>query len=149
VTQRDAEKQQELSKVLWGAYIWRVRLTIQHGFEEGYSPEDFDELWLDFHEPLAIPEKITKHRRVGYLWMTANVGARLEQGGRILVGSTDSVAKILEQFPKMVGSRLLTTEVRPPGGDTAFIFENDLVLNCFPAQSHEGAAWVVRTDDGN
>jgi hypothetical protein len=148
MTQRDAETLQEFSKVLWGASIWRVRLNIQHRFEEGYSPEDLDELCLDFHEPLLVPEKIRTHRRVGSLWMGTNSGARLEQGGKTLVGCGDSAAKVLDQFPKMVGSRLLTVEVRPPAGDTVFIFENDLALNCFPASSREGSSWVICTEDG-
>jgi len=149
LTQGEAEQQQELSKVLWGAYIWRVRLNIQHRFEKGYSSEDLEGFWIDFRQPLAVPEKITKYRRAGYVWMGATAGARLEQGGRVLVGSDDSVAKILDQFPKMLGSRLLKIEVQPPGGDTALMFENDLILNCFPARSHEGASWAVRTARGN
>jgi hypothetical protein len=95
MTQRDAETLQELSKVLWGATVSRVRLYIYHGFEEGYSPEDLEELRLDFHEPLPVPERIRKHRRVGSIWISGNCQPRLEQGGRILVGSGDSVAKVL------------------------------------------------------
>jgi hypothetical protein len=30
-----------------------------------------------------------------------------------------------------------------------FIFENDLILNCFPAQSREGNSWVISAADGN
>ncbi len=146
MTQRDAEAAQELSRVLWGATIWRVRLNIQHRFEEGYSPEDLDELCLDFHEPLPVPEKIRTHRRVGSLWINANCAARVEQGGKILVGSADSVAKVLDQFPKLVGRRLLRVEVQPPGGDTQFIFENDLVLNCFPARSREHNSWIISAE---
>jgi hypothetical protein len=146
----DSEILEELSKVLWGAHIWRVRLNIQHSFEEGYSPEDLDELCLDFREPLPVPEKIRKHRRVGSLWINAcNSGARLEHGGKILVASSDSVAKVLDQFSKMVGIRLLKIEVRPPGGDTMFIFEENLILNCFPATSSEGISWVICTEDDN
>jgi hypothetical protein len=64
---------------------------------------------------------------------------------QVLVGSSDSVAKILDQFPKMLGSRLFKIEVQPPGGDAAFIFENEIILNCFPARSHKEASWAVRT----
>jgi hypothetical protein len=74
---------------------------------------------------------------------------RLEQGGKILVGSGDSVAKVLDQFPKMVGRRLLRIEVRPPGGDTAFVFENDLTVNCFPARSKEDDSWIISAEDGD
>jgi hypothetical protein len=108
-----------------------------------------EELCLDFHEPLLIPEKIRKHRRVGSLWIGGNCQPRLEQGGKILVGSSDSVAKVLDQFPKLVGSRLLKAVVQPPGGDTAFLFENDLTLNCFPARSKEGDSWVISTEGGD
>ncbi len=149
MTLRDTETLQDFSRVLWGSCIWRVRLNIEHRFEEGYSPEDLDELCLDFHEPLPVPEKIRKHRRIGSLWIGANSGMRLEQGGKTLVSSADSVAKILDQFPKMVGSRLLRVEVRPPAGDTVFIFENDLALRCFPARSQDGSSWVICTEDGN
>jgi hypothetical protein len=154
MTLGDAETLQESSKVLWGACIRRVRLNIQYGFGKFYSPEDLDELFFDFREPLPVPERIRKHRRIGSLSMGTDCGARLEQGGRILVGSSDSVAKIMDHFPKMVGIRLLTVEVRPPGGDTRFIFENDLILNCFPARSfparsRDGSAWGVCTGEGN
>jgi hypothetical protein len=147
MTHRDAETLQEFSKVLWGTTIWRVRLYIYHAFEEGYSPEDLEELRLDFHEPLPVPEKIRKHRRVGSLWIGGNCQPRVEQGGRIVVGSGDSVRKVLNQFPKLVGSRLLKVEVRPPGGDTAFVFDNYLTLNCFPARSKEDDSWLISTED--
>ncbi len=125
-----------------------MRLNIQHRFEEGYSPEDLDELCLDFHEPLAVPEKIRKHRRVGSLWINAsNSGARLERERKTLVCSGDSVAKVLDEFSKMVGCRLLKTLVSPPGGDTSFIFENELILSCFPAKSRAGDSWVICTKD--
>ena len=78
-----------------------------------------------------------------------NSGGRLEQGGRILVGSSGSVAKIMDHFSKMVGIRLLKVEVRAPGGDTRFIFENGLILNCFPARSGGGTSWGVCTGAGN
>lgn len=92
-----------------------------------------DALCFDFHEPLAVPEKIRKHRRVRSLWIGGSAGARLEQGGKALVGSSDSVAKGLEQFSKMVGSRLLKTVVSPSGGDTMFVFDNDLIFELLPS----------------
>jgi hypothetical protein len=149
MTQRDAETLQEFSKVLWGATVSRVRLNIYHSFEEGYSPEDLEELRLDFHEPLPVPEKIRKHRRVGSLWISYDCQPRLEQEDKILVGSGDSVAKVLDQFPKMVGRLLLKIEVRAPGGDTAFVFENDLTLRCFPARSQQDDSWIISAEDGD
>jgi hypothetical protein len=150
MTHHDTETLQEFSKSLWGAHTWQVRLNIQHRFEEGYSPEDLDELCLDFNEPLPVPEKTRKHRKVGSLWINARTsGARLEQGGKTLVCCGDSVAKVLDQFSKMVGSRLLKAEVRPPGVDTTFIFQNDLTLNCFPARSQEDYSWTIYAADGN
>jgi hypothetical protein len=125
-------------------------MNIQHRFEEGYSPEDLDELCLDFREPLPVSEKVQKHRRVGSLLIDVGTsGARLERGGRTLVNSSDSVAKVLEEFPKMVGSRLVRVEVRPPGGDTEFHFQNDLILNCFHARSRGNNPWTVVTEDGD
>jgi hypothetical protein len=86
------------------------------------------------NEPIPYPKKILKHRRVGSLWISvSNSGVRLERGGKILVGSSDSVAKQLEPFQNLLGSQLPTIAVRPPGGDTTFLFENDLALTCFPA----------------
>jgi hypothetical protein len=73
----------------------------------------------------------------------------LEQEGRILVASMDCAAKLLDQFPKLVGSKLLNIAVKPPGGDTAFVFENDLTLNCFPTNSQKGIAWVIETEAGD
>jgi hypothetical protein len=114
MTQHDADTLQGFSGILWGARVFRVRLNIEHRFEEDYSAEDLDELSLDFHEPVSVPEKILKHRRVGSLWISAsNSGVRLERAGKILVGSSDSVAKQLEPFRNLVGVRLLTVTVRP------------------------------------
>src|SRR5580658_8172117 len=118
MTQRDAETLQELSRVLWGATIWRVELNVQNRFEKDYSSQDMDALCLDFHEPLAVHEKIGKHNGVGSLWIGGSAGTRLEQDGKALVGSSDSVAKGLDQFSKLIGGRLLKTVVSPPGGDT-------------------------------
>jgi hypothetical protein len=102
------------------------------------------------NEPIPYPKKILKHRRVGSLWISvSNSGVGLERGGKILVGSSDSVAKQLEPFQNLLGSQLLTIAVRPPGGDTTFLFENDLALTCFPAKSREGGSWVVVTEDSN
>src|ERR1700677_3648695 len=99
MTQQDTEKLQEFSKILWGAYVWQVRLNIQHRFEEGYSPKDLDEFCLDFHEPLPVPVKRRTHRKVGSLWINVrNSGARIERMGETLVASSDSVPKVLDHF---------------------------------------------------
>jgi hypothetical protein len=149
MTQRDAETLQEFSRVLWGATVWRVKLTAEYNFEKGYSFPSMDALSLDFREPLAVHEKIGKHDGVGSLWIGGSAGTRLEQDGKALVGSSDSVAKGLDQFSKLVGSRLLKTVVSPPGGETMFIFDSDLILNCFPAKSWEDNSWLISTADGN
>jgi hypothetical protein len=86
---------------------------------------------------------------LGSLWIGDGAGTRLEQGGKALVGSSDSIAKGLDQFSKMIGSRLLKTVGSPPGGDTMFIFDNDLILNCFRAKSREDNSWLISTADGN
>jgi hypothetical protein len=149
MTQRDAEILQGFSKILWGATVFRATLSIEHSFEAGYSLAYIDALCLDFHEPLLVPEKIRKHRQVGSLWVGGSSGARLERAGRVLVAKSDSVAKGSDQFSKLVGSHLMNTEVSPPGGDTKFIFDNDLILNCFPTKSQDGNSWVISTADGN
>lgn len=136
MTRSDTDTLQELSKVIWGAHVWRVRVNIQHRFEEGYSPQDLDELCFDFRSPLHAHGHAGKFSRVGSLWISANTsGARLQRAGKNLVSGSDPVAKVLEQFSKMVGSRLLSIEVQPPAGDTSFLFEGDIVLSCFPAVS--------------
>ena len=156
MTRRDAQTHQEFSRVLWGTFVWRVRAEIEYGFEKGsapddlYSPESLDELCLDFHEPLPIPEGIRKHRRVGSLWVIARyAGVRLEQRGKILVASMDSSSQLRDRFAQLVGKRLLEVVVQPPGGDTAFVFEDDLVLSCFPARSQEGISWLIETEEGD
>jgi hypothetical protein len=83
---------------------------------------------------------------VGSLCIGGESGARLEQHGKTLVASSDSVARALKEFPRLVGSRLIEVEVRPPGGDTLFSFDDDLILNCFPAKSREGWSWMIYAD---
>jgi hypothetical protein len=149
MTQQDTETLLEFSRVLWGAHVCRVQPKIQHCFEGAHAAEFLDDLRLDFNEPLPVPQGIRKHRSVGSLWIGSSSGVRLEQGGRILAGSGDSVAKVLDRFRRLAGNRLLKVEVRAPGGDTAFHFENDLTLVCFPASAQKGDAWIVSTEDGN
>ncbi|MGP0072936.1 MAG: hypothetical protein ACLPWF_13510 [Bryobacteraceae bacterium] len=148
--QQDTETLQEFSRILWGTYVWQVRLNIQYRFEKGYSPQDLDEFCLDFHEPLAVPEKVRTHRKVGSLWINVrNSGARLERSGKTLVASSDSVPKVLDHLSKMVGKQLVSIEIRPPAGDTRFLFRDDLALNCFPAKSRDGDTWAICTVDNN
>jgi hypothetical protein len=149
MTQRDAETLQEFSRVLWEATVWQVKLNTEYNFEKGFSSPSMDALCLDFHEPLAVHEKIGKHNGVGSLWIGGGAGTRLEQDGKALVGSSDSLTKGLDQFSKLVGSRLLKSVVLAPGGDTTFRFDAGLTLSCFPARSEDGNAWVIATADGN
>jgi hypothetical protein len=145
MTQTDAQALQESSRPLWGASVWQVRLNIQHHFQSGYAGAFLDEFWIDFREPLAVPEKHTKYRRVGSLWVNDSAsGTRLSHSREVLVASSDAAAKVLEEFSKMVGFRLLRTEVQAPGGDTCFVFDNDFVLTCFPAK-RSGLAWEIRS----
>lgn len=144
----------DASKVLWGSLIWRVRLNVQHRFERAssddlYSPEDLDEICLDFHKPLAIPEGVRKHRRVGSLWLkVANCGLRLAVEKKVLVRSGDSTATILAQFPHMLDLRLVEVQIDDPGGDTRFVFDKGHTLTCFPANTTGGTSWVVVTEEG-
>ena len=143
------------SRVLCDALIWRVRLNIQHRFERAsaddlYSPEDLQEICLDFHKPLDIPEGVRKHQRVGSLWVNlGNCGLRLAVEGKDLVRSGDSTATILAQFPQMLDLRLTEVQIEHPGGDTRFVFDKGHTLTCFPANTTGGTSWVVVSEDGD
>ena len=151
----DVETALDRSRVLWDSEIWRVWLNIQHRFErassdELYAPEDLDEICLDFHKPLAVPERIRKHRRVGSLWIKVDLcGVRLLRGDRVIVRSGDSTAALLSHFSQMLDFRLVEVEIDHPGGDTRFKFADDRTLECFPAVSTGGATWVVVTEEGD
>ncbi len=145
----------DASKVLWNAIVRRVRLNIQHRFERAsqedlYSPEDLDEICLDFYEPLPTPAGARKHRRVGSLWVNVgNCGVRLVDEQKTVVRSGDSTATILNRFPIMLDHRLIEVRIDYPGGDTRFVFDNGVTLTCFPANTTGGASWVVVTEGGD
>jgi hypothetical protein len=73
----------------------------------------------------------------------------VQHGGRILVNSGDPTSKILAVMPTLIGGRLIEVTVDPPGGDTRFVFENELMLMCFPANSRNGVSWVIDTEAGD
>jgi hypothetical protein len=145
----------DASKVLCNALVWRVRLNIQHRFERAsqddlYSPEDLDAICLDFHEPLPEAVGFRKHRRVGSLWVNvANCGVRLAHKEKSVVRSGDSTATILDRFPRLLDHRLIEVRVDYPGGDTRFMFDEGVVLTCFPANTTGGASWVIVTEGGD
>lgn len=61
LTPHDPQYLRDLTRALWNSHVWSLRLNIQHSFEQDtspelYSPEHLDELCLDFHKPLAVPE---------------------------------------------------------------------------------------------
>jgi hypothetical protein len=156
MTNEDCDFIANLTQVLWGATVWRVRLNLQHSFEKGahpdelYSPDDLDELCLDFATPLIVPEKIRKTKRVGSLWInTAQCGLRVQQHGKVLMNSGDSTARVRAVLPTMIGCPLVKAHVTNPGGDTRFVFENERVLTCFPASSRLGVNWVINTETGD
>jgi hypothetical protein len=147
MTQTDAQTLQESSRFLWGASVWQVRFNIRHCLQTGYSYASLEELWIDFHEPLAVPEKNTKYRTLGSVRVNAwTAGARLEKNGKMIVASGDAATKVVEELPKMIGFRLLRIEIQSPGGDTCFVFENEFVLTCFPA-TQAAPSWAVCTTD--
>jgi hypothetical protein len=39
MTQHDAQYLCDLTRALWNSHVWRLRLNIQHSFEQGTSPE--------------------------------------------------------------------------------------------------------------
>ena len=132
---------QKLSIPLWGSSLWRVRLNIQHSFEEGYSSEGKDTLFLDFRD-------LKKGNRVATLWVSGSLGARVEHLGRILAADLDSAARCMEQFPKLVNKQLSKIDVTAPAGDTKFVFADDLVLNCFTTNSSDYDCWGIDWEDG-
>jgi hypothetical protein len=156
MTNEDCDFIANLTRVLWGATVWRVRLNLQYRFESGalpeelYSPDDLDELCLDFATPLVVPEKIRKTKRVGSLWInTAQCGLRVQERGKVLMNSGDSTARVRAVLPTMIGRPLVRAHVAGPGGDTQFVFENERVLTCFPASSQRGINWVISTGSGD
>jgi len=155
MTQQDAGYLRDLTRALWNSQIWRVRLNIEHRFEQGvspelYSPQDLDELCLDFHKLLPVPEKVRKYQRVGSVWIIVrNCGVRVQHGSQVLVNSEDSTSKILAVLPTMIGNRLVEVTVDYPGGDTRFVFEDGRTVTCFPANSQEGVNWVINTEAGD
>lgn len=143
------------SQVFLNCQVWRVRLNVQHRFERAseddlYSPENLDELCLDFNKPLRVPVGVRKHYRVGSLWVNiSNCGLRLQHKRNVLVRSGDSPKHILAVFPRMLDLRLVSVQIDTPGGDTRFEFDEQHTLFCFPANSTGGASWIVVTEGGN
>lgn len=155
MTQQDAQYLRGLTEALWDSQVWRLRLNIQHSFEQGtspelYSPEDLDELCLDFHKPRPASERVRKSQRVGSVWIIVrNCGVRLQHHDKVLVNSGDSTSKILAVLPTMIGSRLIEVTIDHPGGDTRFVFDDERTLTCFPANSRKGVNWVIDTEGGD
>jgi hypothetical protein len=155
MTRADADAAVDRSKVLWGTQIWRIRLNIQHRFERAssddvYAPEDLDEVCLDFHKALPVPEGIRKHRRIGSLWLNAaNCGIRLSHGHTVLLRNWDSTMKVLHLFRSVLDFQLLEVQIDHPGGDTRFVFDREHTLTCFPANSTGGVSWVIVADEGD
>jgi hypothetical protein len=155
MTDKDAAVLRELTRVLWDSRVWKVRLNIEHCFEQGmaselYSPTDLDEICLDFHKPLAIPEKIRRHQRIGSVWINVrNCGVRVRHGKNVLMNSGDSTSRILSLLPTLVGSRLVNVAIDCPAGDARFVFEDERSLICFPASSRNGINWVIESEAGN
>jgi hypothetical protein len=70
MTQQDAQYLRDLTGILWNSQAWRLRVNIEHRFEKGaspelYSPEDLNELCLDFHKPLPAPERVQRYQWSG------------------------------------------------------------------------------------
>lgn len=61
------------------------------------------------------------------------------------MNSGDSTSKILAILPTMIGSCLIEVTIKHPGGDTRFVFDDELTLTCFPANSRKGVNWVIET----
>lgn len=144
MTQSDADGLQQFSKFLWDSEIWRLTVDVQHRFEDGYEPSDMDSLRLDFRQLLPNPTSKTKHRQMGSLLIDVNTcGLRLERAGEVIAACGDSSEKVLAQFKQLVGKTLAHLNVAPPGGDTSFVFDDGLVLRCFPATGRCGESWRI------
>ena len=155
MTRQDAQYLRDLTRVLWNSQVWRVKVNIEHSFEEGvssdlYSPQYLDVLCLDFRKPLLVEEKARKFQRVGSIRVNvSNCGVRVQHGDKILVNSKDSTSHILAVLPTMIGSRLVEITVDHPGGDTRLVFEDGRTVTCFPASSREGVNWAMNTEVGD
>ena len=157
MTQRDAQSLRDMTRPLWGSTVRKVRVNIQHRFEafgnevppELYSPQDLDELCLDFDRPLPLPEKLRKTEMVGSLWIVVrHCGVRVQVHDEVLLHTDDPSSAILAVLPTLIGSRLVDVLIDHPGGDTRFVFDDDRTLVCFPARSRAGINWLINYEGG-
>jgi hypothetical protein len=150
MTQGDADALQQISRFCWNSKIWRVAISVQHRFEEGYEPSDMDALRIDFRHLVENPTGRIRHRKTGSLWIDPNVcGVRLERSGDVVAASGDSSEKVLAEFKQLVGKTLVRIEVAPPGGDTNFFIEDGLLLRCFPATGRCNESWRIFPSNGH
>lgn len=150
MTQSDADALQQCSRFLWNSELWRVAMNVQHRFEDGYEPSDLDSVRFEFRQSLAHPTSRMKHRQTGSLWIDVNAcGLRLERAGEIIAACGDSSEKVLAQFKPLVGKTLLRIDISSPGGDTDFVFNDGLLLRCFPATGHCGESWRISSAEAD
>jgi hypothetical protein len=148
MTRSEAETLQRSSQPFWNSQIWRVAVNVQHRFEKGYEPSDVDSLRLDLHRLHSNPAYKAKYQQIGSLWIdVCNCGLRLEQAGKIVICSGDSVEKVLAQFKELVGRTIERVSIAPPGGDTDFVLGEGVALRCFPATVHVGRSWRLSCDN--
>jgi hypothetical protein len=130
------------SSTVMGTEVWQIWIEAIHQLQDGYSADWVRELNLDLLLPLPLAGE--SHRRaMGTLSVEANAGGfRLERAGEILVASDDSSGKALTVFPQLLGRTLLRVEVSS-AGEAVFLFDDDLALRCFSANSQGRTGWSL------
>ncbi len=145
--QRNSPQDEQVAEFfvsLSNSETWRVSVDVQHRFEDGYEPSDMDSMGLEFRRRRADRLSKVEYEHIGSMQVDVNTsGLRLERSGEIIVASGDSSEKVLSHFKQLVGKSLLNIEVATLGGDTSFIFEDELLLRCFPATSKVGDVWRI------
>lgn len=103
---------------------------------------------MDFGAKKLIPE--TGHEMgEWHLWIYFGVW-RLEKEGEVIAGSEDERSKLAEIVPILKGLNLCAIDITAPAFDTAFIFEQQVVLRVFQVIFlGESPSWKLYTPDGN
>jgi hypothetical protein len=143
------DNRQQDCNLLLNSEVWRVAVNVQHRFENDYEPSDIDSIRLDFWHPESSSMERCR-RQVGSIEIDANTcGLRLERLHAIVVACGDSSQNILQNVNQLVGRKLLRVDITPIAGDTALMFDEGLVLRCFPATSEQGDIWRLSSTNGD
>jgi hypothetical protein len=129
----------DATRPAWGLRIWKVELTFDHQFQEGYDGEFLGYLTLSFHSD----DEDRKHRRRAEWYVNNHAcGMRLEYEGQLVVAGADSAEKLRRELPLLLGDVLTGIETVAPAGDTVVHFASGRQLVCFPVR-RTGSIWEL------